>query len=58
MSEFFSQGGYALYVWGSYGLAVALMVAEVFQLRAKRRTIIARISRILRLHSQEKLEKN
>ena len=54
MSEFFSQGGYALYVWGSYGMAVVLMLAEVVQLRAKRRTIIARISRILRLHSQEK----
>jgi heme exporter protein D len=27
-SEFFSMGGYGLYVWGSYGLAALLMVAE------------------------------
>ena len=27
-SEFFAMGGYGLYVWGSYGLTVALMVAE------------------------------
>lgn len=54
ISEFVSQGGYAAYVWGAYGLAAVLMIAEVFQLRAKRRTIIARISRILRLRSQEK----
>lgn len=54
IAEFFSQGGYALYVWGAYGLAVVLMVAEVVQLRTKQRTIRARISRILRLRSQEK----
>jgi heme exporter protein D len=27
-SEFFSMGGYGLYVWGSYGMAALLMVAE------------------------------
>lgn len=26
MSEFFAMGGYAAYVWGSYGLAVAVLV--------------------------------
>ncbi len=53
MREFFSQGGYALFVWGSYGMAVVLMVAEIIQLRAKRRTIAARIGRMLRLRAQE-----
>ncbi len=27
-SEFFAMGGYGLYVWGSYGVAAALMLAE------------------------------
>jgi heme exporter protein D len=27
-SEFFSMGGYGLYVWGSYGLALLLMAVE------------------------------
>jgi heme exporter protein D len=27
MSEFLNMGGYALYVWSSYGLALVLMVA-------------------------------
>jgi heme exporter protein D len=53
MNEFFSQGGYALFVWGSYGMAVVLMVAEIFQLRARRRTIVARIGRIARLRAKE-----
>ena len=27
-SEFFAMGGYGLYVWGSYGVALALMLLE------------------------------
>ncbi|ACJ00384.1 heme exporter protein CcmD [Rhodospirillum centenum] len=38
MSEFFSMGGYAAYVWGSYGLAlivlVGILVASVRYLRS------------------------
>ncbi|HXM80699.1 MAG TPA: heme exporter protein CcmD [Burkholderiales bacterium] len=29
MSEFFAMGGYALYVWGAYGVTFALMALEV-----------------------------
>ena len=53
MSEFFSQGGYALYVWGSYGMALVLLVAEIVQLRRQRRTILTRIGRILRMRAAE-----
>ncbi len=35
-SEFFAMGGYGLYVWGSYGLAVLLMGLEPW-LVARRR---------------------
>ena len=27
-AEFFAMGGYGLYVWGSYGVALVLMLAE------------------------------
>jgi heme exporter protein D len=27
-SEFFAMGGYALYVWGSYAVCLALMLIE------------------------------
>jgi heme exporter protein D len=53
MSEFFSQGGYALYVWGSYGMALVLLVAEIVQLKRQRRTILARIGRIMRMRAAE-----
>jgi len=32
MSEFFAMGGYAFYVWGSYGVTLALLAIEVFVL--------------------------
>ncbi len=38
MSEFLAMGGYAWYVWGSYGLTFALLLLEIVFLmkRAKK----------------------
>jgi len=30
MKEFLAMGGYAWYVWGSYGVTFALLALEVF----------------------------
>ena len=30
MSEFFAMGGYAGYVWGSYGVTFILLLAEIY----------------------------
>lgn len=49
MMEFLNQGGYAPFVWGSYGMALALLVGEVVSLRRQRRTILTRLGRLLRL---------
>jgi heme exporter protein D len=37
MSEFFAMGGYAFYVWGSYGVTFALLVIEVYLLMKRKR---------------------
>jgi len=37
LEHFLSMGGYALYVWGSYGVAVAVVVIELALLRARTR---------------------
>ncbi len=37
MSEFFHMGGYALYVWGSYGVTFALLAIEVMLLIRRKR---------------------
>ena len=36
-SEFFAMGGYGLYVWGSYGLSLALMLLEPWLASRRRR---------------------
>lgn len=53
IADFFSQGGYGFYVWSSYGMALALLVAEIIQLRRQRRTILARIGRLIRMRVEE-----
>ena len=37
MSEFFHMGGYAWYVWGSYGITFACLALEIFFLLIKSR---------------------
>ena len=37
MSEFFAMGGYAFYVWGSYGVTLALLAMEVVLLLKRKR---------------------
>ena len=49
MIEFFHMGGYALYVWGSFGVTALLMVLEVWQLRRSRAEVTKRLKRIQRL---------
>ena len=36
VGNFLEMGGYAWYVWGSYGVTAALVIAEIFALRARR----------------------
>jgi heme exporter protein D len=35
VGEFFTMGGYAFYVWGSFGACVLLMAAEPFLARRR-----------------------
>ena len=40
VSEFFATGGYALYVWGSFGITALVMAIEMGLIRARRRELI------------------
>jgi heme exporter protein D len=40
VSEFFAMGGYALYVWGSFGISAAVVVGEILLLRSQRKAIL------------------
>ena len=41
-SEFFSMGGFGLYVWGSYGITLVLLAGEVLMLWKRKRNIARR----------------
>jgi heme exporter protein D len=53
IAEFFDMGGYALYVWGSFGVTALLMVLEPLLLRQRRRAILKRIARMARMQEAE-----
>ncbi len=40
VADFFNMGGYAFYVWGSFGITAAVVVIEIVQVRAQRREIL------------------
>ncbi|MCC6209333.1 MAG: heme exporter protein CcmD [Gammaproteobacteria bacterium] len=46
LTEFFSMGGYAFYVWGSYAVTALLMLIEVILVVRRRRTLLDRLGRI------------
>ena len=52
MTEFFSQGGYAFFVWGAYGMVALILLAEILQLRSEQRTILSRLGRLIRMRGE------
>jgi len=55
VAEFLDMGGYALYVWGSFGVSALLMILEPIMLRNHRRAVLQRIVRIIRIKAGEKV---
>lgn len=47
-SEFFHMGGYAAFVWISYGLAVLMVVANIVSPLIERKRVIARVKRAIK----------
>ena len=39
LGDFIAMGGYGFYVWGSYLVTAALIMAEIFMLRTRRRAV-------------------
>lgn len=52
-SEFFSMGGYAFYVWGSYAIAFVALGGEVLVLRRRKKALQARLNGNLRSSESE-----
>ena len=52
-SEFFSMGGYGLYVWGSYIVTSICIIGEIFLISNRRRTLQRQFSLTLDLDNKE-----
>ncbi len=52
-SEFFHMGGYAFFVWTSYGLTLIIIVANIILPIMQREKVISRIKRTIK---REKIE--
>lgn len=44
-AEFFAMGGYALYVWSSFGMCALILLLEPLSIRARFKKILARLKR-------------
>jgi heme exporter protein D len=44
-SKFFAMGGYAFYVWGSYGVALIAMGGEVILLLRRKKALASQLNR-------------
>jgi heme exporter protein D len=42
-SEFFAMKGYALYVWGSYAIALLVLIVEVILVRHRRKLTLQQL---------------
>jgi len=54
--EFFAMGGYAFYVWGSYGVTALFLLVEVVMVVSRKRTITQRLGRRMRMRGEVKNE--
>jgi heme exporter protein D len=44
-AEFFSMGGYALYVWSSFGVSALVFLLEPLAIRRRFKAIVRRLQR-------------
>ncbi len=52
-SEFFDMGGYAFFVWTSYGLTLLVIVANIVSPMMQRKKVISRIKRAIKRETIE-----
>ncbi len=52
-SEFFHMGGYAFFVWTSYGLTFAIIMANIVFPIMQRKKVIKRIKRTIKRENIE-----
>jgi heme exporter protein D len=52
-SEFFAMGGYAIYVWGSYGMAALVLLFNVVAARRREKSVRQELEETMRLNQAD-----
>jgi heme exporter protein D len=52
LENFLEMGGYGFFVWSSYGMCVAIVVAELVMSRARRQRALREVARESQLAAQ------
>ena len=52
IAEFFSMGGFGAYIWSSFGITLFLIAGEIIIVRQQHRTILKRLSRMMRANAE------
>jgi len=52
LSAFIDMGGYAPFVWGSYGVTLVLIVVELWALSRRRKDTVRRLFRLQQLDKE------
>jgi len=50
VSEFFSMGGYGVYVWSSFAMTLVLMVGESIYVKREHAATLKRVKRIVNMN--------
>jgi len=53
-ADFLAMGGYALYVWSSFGLCALILILEPIAIHARRKAITQRLRREIRAEKFDK----
>ena len=47
IADFFAMGGYGEYVWGSFGIAFVVLIANILSSRQQRRRVESEVNAII-----------
>ncbi len=53
-ADFWAMGKHGVYVWGSYGVAALLVIAELWQARQARRLALREVHQAMLAHGEER----
>ena len=52
-SEFFAMGGYAGFVWGSYGFAAVVLLANILAALHRKKSVLRLLRHYTKLHEAD-----